>query len=97
MVKLLRETSSAPTHDEIAAQAYEIYLREGCVTGRELDHWFQAEFELRNGHGNANGNGQSQEILRAPGGQADIPKTIATPSAEVAAARPPGARRSARR
>ena len=40
-------TNSTPTHDEIAAQAYQIYLREGCVEGRDMDHWLQAESELR--------------------------------------------------
>jgi hypothetical protein len=51
-------TNTTPTHDEIAAQAYQIYLREGCPEGRDLDHWLQAEIELRNGAtGNENGNG----------------------------------------
>src|ERR1051326_4267779 len=45
--------NSTPTHDEIAAQAYQIYLREGCVEGRDLEHWLQAEAELR---GQSNGN-----------------------------------------
>jgi len=51
-----------PTHDEIAAQAYEIYLREGSVPGRDLDNWLKAEAELRarsNGNGNGNGNGNA--------------------------------------
>jgi hypothetical protein len=38
--------NASPTHDEIAAQAYQIYLREGCVAGRDLEHWLQAEAEL---------------------------------------------------
>jgi hypothetical protein len=48
-----------PNHDEIAAEAYQIYLREGSVEGRDLDHWLQAEINLRsrsNGNGNGNGN-----------------------------------------
>ena len=81
MAKTLVSNSSAPTHDEIAAHAYEIYLREGCVVGRDLDHWLQAEAELRNGNGNGNGNGPSHQILQAPSGQADAAKTIAAPSA----------------
>ena len=55
--------NSAPSHDEIAAQAYQIYLREGCVEGRDLDHWLRAEAELRerviSGNANANGNGHA--------------------------------------
>ena len=89
--------SSAPTHDEIAAHAYEIYLREGCVAGRDLDHWLQAEAELRNGNGN--GNGQSQQIVQAPTGQTDTAKTVATPAATAvaAAARPAAPKRAAKR
>jgi|SRR3954471_15871741 len=53
-------TDSTPSHDEIAAQAYEIYLREGCVEGRDMDHWLRAEAELRERATNGNGieNGQ---------------------------------------
>src|ERR1043165_7736268 len=55
-------TSSTPTHDEIAAQAYQIYLREGCAEGRALDHWLRAEAELRErANGNGNGNGYHAE------------------------------------
>src|SRR5438128_2355533 len=33
--------------DEIAARAYDIYEREGRSDGRAMDHWLQAESELR--------------------------------------------------
>ena len=33
--------------EEIAARAYEIYEREGRGDGRDMDHWLQAENELR--------------------------------------------------
>jgi hypothetical protein len=32
---------------QVAARAYCIYLEQGCPEGRHLDHWFQAESELR--------------------------------------------------
>jgi hypothetical protein len=65
MAKTLVSNSTAPTHDEIAAQAYQIYLREGCVTGRDLEHWLQAEAELRSAsNGSSNGNGQTQNRTR---------------------------------
>ena len=32
---------------EIAQRAYEIYEREGRSDGRDMDHWLQAERELR--------------------------------------------------
>ncbi len=40
-----REIVASP--DEIAARAYEIYEREGRSDGRAMDHWLQAESELR--------------------------------------------------
>jgi hypothetical protein len=30
----------------VALRAWEIWQSEGCVEGRELEHWFQAEREL---------------------------------------------------
>jgi hypothetical protein len=35
------------TQDQIAARAFEIWEREGHPTGRDQDHWAQAEAELR--------------------------------------------------
>jgi hypothetical protein len=60
-------TNYTPTHDEIAAHAYEIYLREGCVEGRDMDHWLKAEAELRAGatNGQGKGNGASSEVARS--------------------------------
>jgi DUF2934 family protein len=42
-----RATKSAPTHDEIAFRAYEIYLERGATPGNELEDWTRAECELR--------------------------------------------------
>ena len=39
--------SSSLTHGDIALRAYELYLAEGAMPGRELDHWLRAESELR--------------------------------------------------
>jgi hypothetical protein len=41
------QQNDAIGRDQIAARAYEIYLREGRTDGRHLDHWYQAEEELR--------------------------------------------------
>ena len=30
-------------HDEIAAVAYELYDARGCIPGRDLDDWLEAE------------------------------------------------------
>ena len=35
-----------PTHEEIALRAFEIYLKRGGGSGRELDDWLAAEKEL---------------------------------------------------
>lgn len=37
---------SQPTHEEIAACAYFIYLNEGCPAGQQAEHWRQAEEQL---------------------------------------------------
>jgi hypothetical protein len=35
-----------PTHEEITLRAFEIYLKGGGESGRELDDWLAAEKEL---------------------------------------------------
>jgi len=35
-----------PTHSEIAARAYELYVQRGRISGYEMDDWLQAEYEL---------------------------------------------------
>ncbi len=37
---------SAPTHEEIALRAYQIYLERGGAPGNELEDWTRAEREL---------------------------------------------------
>jgi hypothetical protein len=37
----------APTADEIAARAHEMYLARGAEDGHDLDDWLRAEAELR--------------------------------------------------
>ncbi len=44
--KKLRSTKSAPTHEEIALRAYEIYLERGGAPGDALEDWTRAEREL---------------------------------------------------
>ena len=47
--------SSSLPHGDIAMRAYELYLADGAMPGRELDHWLRAESELRY-HVAASGN-----------------------------------------
>jgi hypothetical protein len=35
------------THADIASRAYELFLASGAMHGRDLEHWLQAESELR--------------------------------------------------
>lgn len=39
--------SDGPTTEEIARRAFELYEAAGRQDGRELEHWLQAEAELR--------------------------------------------------
>ncbi len=43
--------TSAPATgtDRVAARAYEIWKESGCPNGKDREHWFQAERELRGG------------------------------------------------
>jgi hypothetical protein len=38
---------SALTREQIAARAFEIYMRSGCRPGQDEQNWLQAEKELR--------------------------------------------------
>lgn len=53
-VSLNNENRTGPSQVEIAARAYEIYLRNGAQEGRDLDNWLQAEAELRASSAGAN-------------------------------------------
>jgi hypothetical protein len=41
-------TLSLLNHADIAQRAYELFLASGATHGRDLEHWLQAESELRN-------------------------------------------------
>lgn len=38
--------TGAPSHDEIAARAFQIYCRKGRPEGRDTENWLEAEAEL---------------------------------------------------
>ena len=40
-------TPGSPTQDEIAVRAYELFLQDGSMDGRDMEHWLRAEEELR--------------------------------------------------
>lgn len=39
-------TQTAPTHEQVAALAYEIWQRGGCKSGNDLQDWLEAESRL---------------------------------------------------
>jgi hypothetical protein len=45
--KPVRTVKAAPCHEEIVVRAYEIWLATGQQPGRDQEHWFRAERELR--------------------------------------------------
>jgi hypothetical protein len=50
-----RQASAAVPPDRVAARAYEIWVASGRPSGRDQDHWFQAERELRGAEGSRGG------------------------------------------
>lgn len=38
--------NNTPSHEEIAARAYQIFVERGCPEGRDLEHWLEAEAQL---------------------------------------------------
>lgn len=42
-----RTALTAPTHEDIACRAYELYERRGGAHGRDWEDWFQAERDLK--------------------------------------------------
>ena len=51
--------SARPSQEEIAKRAYEIYERNGCQPGCEMENWLAAEAELMMA-------AQKQETARRP-------------------------------
>jgi DUF2934 family protein len=45
------QAAAAPTHDDIARRAYQLYLQRGSADGQEVDDWLRAEQDLREGRG----------------------------------------------
>ncbi len=40
------KSTHAPTHEQIEARAYEIYVERGSVDGNDVGNWLEAEAEL---------------------------------------------------
>ena len=63
MVKQMTDSSSTPTQEQIARRAYDIFVERGQPEGQDLEHWLEAEKQLR-----AAGQGKSapQTAIAAP-------------------------------
>jgi Protein of unknown function (DUF2934) len=53
---------SAPTQEDIARRAYQIYLERGGAPGHELDDWTRAERELVQRNGQVRRKGESKPV-----------------------------------
>ena len=47
MAKQMSDSNSTPTQEQIAQRAYEIFIDRGQPEGRDLEHWLEAEKQLR--------------------------------------------------
>jgi len=72
MAKQMTDQNSPPTHQQISQRAYEIFIERGRPQGHDLDHWLEAEAQLRasvQSNGTATretqSNGRSQNGSRA--------------------------------
>jgi hypothetical protein len=42
-------SSAEPSYEQISERARQIWERNGCPSGRDLENWLQAETELKSG------------------------------------------------
>lgn len=59
------QTSENPTHDEITERARSIWIERGRPGGQDLEHWLDAERQLRNERA-----GRAERSSGAPKGKA---------------------------
>jgi len=65
--------SNIPTHEQITRRAYEIFIERGQPEGRDLEHWLEAEKQLR-----ATGQNKNAPAMNAASSAKSTPS--ATPS-----------------
>src|SRR5262245_41943741 len=46
-------SAGAPSRDDVARRAFELYCQRGCEDGHDVQDWLQAEQELRKSASNA--------------------------------------------
>jgi hypothetical protein len=65
--------SNIPTQEQIARRAYEIFIERGQPEGRDLEHWLEAERQLR---------------ASSPGKSAPVAATSSTSSGAIRSTQP---------
>ena len=63
MAKKIENQDYKPSHEEIAARAYEIFEQSGKIPGRDMENWLKAEAQLSDDQSPQNG-GQPQPDRR---------------------------------
>ena len=61
-LKKARAANTAPTREDIARRAYQIYLERGGAPGYELEDWTRAERELAQKNGQVRRKGESKPV-----------------------------------
>jgi hypothetical protein len=60
----MTDSSSTPSQEQIARRAYEIFIERGQPEGRDLEHWLEAERQLRAA---GQGKGAAQTVSATSG------------------------------
>jgi hypothetical protein len=60
-----------PSYEDISRRAYELWIQEGCPSGREVFHWHEAERQIRALNTKQN-PGRVQKSPPAPAGNRPI-------------------------
>jgi Protein of unknown function (DUF2934) len=75
----MKSSSRTPTHEQIAREAYAIYLANGARDGHDQDDWFTAERLLRSESGDERmtsrarrEQGREQEFVHADSALRDV-------------------------
>jgi hypothetical protein len=48
-VDTLADAGTVPSYDDVSRRAFQLWESSGRPAGRDLEHWLQAEAELRSG------------------------------------------------
>lgn len=51
--------TAAPSQEEIALRAHQLWMEQGCPHGHDVDNWLEAERQLRDGSSTASTSGLS--------------------------------------